>query len=100
MENGAGPGRFVAVALPRSAEPGVSLLAVVKPGAAYVPIDPDCPAQRISYIFGDAAPKLLVTRTQLADRPATPGLPAVLLPADAIRRISSTSSAWRSASWA
>ncbi|MFF9707088.1 amino acid adenylation domain-containing protein, partial [Streptomyces griseofuscus] len=58
---GAGPERFVAVALPRSAELVVALLAVLKTGAAYVPIDPDYPADRIAYILADADPMCVIT---------------------------------------
>ncbi|NUS89914.1 MAG: amino acid adenylation domain-containing protein, partial [Streptomyces sp.] len=60
---GAGPERLVAVALPRSADLLVALLAVMKSGAAYVPVDPELPAQRISYMLQDADPLLLVTDT-------------------------------------
>ncbi|MFI0812147.1 non-ribosomal peptide synthase/polyketide synthase [Streptomyces echinatus] len=58
---GAGPERLVAVALPRSAELVVAILAVLKAGAAYVPIDPEYPAARIAYLLDDARPALLVT---------------------------------------
>ncbi|MEU5668515.1 AMP-binding protein, partial [Streptomyces longwoodensis] len=61
VEQGAGPERFVAVALPRSADLVVALLAVLKTGAAYVPIDPDYPADRIAYILEDARPMAVVT---------------------------------------
>ncbi|WP_148103084.1 condensation domain-containing protein, partial [Streptomyces griseofuscus] len=61
VEQGAGPERFVAVALPRSADLVAALLAVLKTGAAYVPIDPDYPADRIAYILEDAHPMAVVT---------------------------------------
>ncbi|MYR84016.1 AMP-binding protein, partial [Streptomyces sp. SID685] len=61
IEGGAGPERFVAVALPRSADLVISLLAVLKTGAAYVPIDPDYPTDRITYILGDADPMCVIT---------------------------------------
>ncbi|WP_256642687.1 condensation domain-containing protein, partial [Streptomyces murinus] len=61
VEQGAGPERFVAVAMPRSAELVVALLAVLKTGAAYVPIDPDYPADRIAYILDDARPMSVIT---------------------------------------
>ncbi|WP_051850806.1 non-ribosomal peptide synthetase [Streptomyces griseofuscus] len=60
---GAGPERFVAVALPRSAELVVALLAVLKTGAAYVPIDPDYPADRIAAILEDAHPMAVIGST-------------------------------------
>jgi amino acid adenylation domain-containing protein/non-ribosomal peptide synthase protein (TIGR01720 family) len=59
---GAGPERIVALALPRSVEIVVAQLAVLKTGAAYLPIDPDYPAERIAFMLGDAAPVVVVTR--------------------------------------
>ncbi|MBJ6999676.1 amino acid adenylation domain-containing protein [Streptomyces sp. CRPSP2-6A1] len=61
LEQGAGPERFVAVALPRSADLVVALLAVLKTGAAYVPIDPDYPTDRITHILDDAGPMAVIT---------------------------------------
>ncbi|MDE1376562.1 AMP-binding protein, partial [Bacillus licheniformis] len=54
INKGAKPETFVALALPRSAEMIVSMLAVLKAGAAYLPIDPDYPADRIEYMLNDA----------------------------------------------
>ncbi|MFD9323673.1 amino acid adenylation domain-containing protein [Streptomyces sp. NPDC060053] len=53
---GAGPGATVAVSVPRSTELIVSLLAVLKAGAAYLPLDPDYPAPRLAYMLDDASP--------------------------------------------
>ncbi|TDC90506.1 non-ribosomal peptide synthetase [Actinomadura sp. 7K507] len=58
IEQGAGPERFVALSLPRSADLVVAILAVLKSGAAYVPIDPDYPEDRIAYMVEDARPAL------------------------------------------
>ena len=55
---GAGPERLVAVAMPRSAEMVVAVLAVLKSGAAYLPVDPAYPAERIAFMLADAAPGL------------------------------------------
>ncbi|MEV4432052.1 amino acid adenylation domain-containing protein [Streptomyces sp. NPDC049585] len=78
---GAGPERIVAVALPRSVEWLVALLAVVKAGAAYLPVDPEYPAERIAYMLDDAAPLCVVTDTATRDRlPATAN---VLVPDEA-----------------
>lgn len=60
IENGVQPGDIVGVALSRSAELVAFLLAVAKTGAAYVPIDPSFPAERIRQMMDDASPKLLV----------------------------------------
>ncbi|MEV0249069.1 non-ribosomal peptide synthase/polyketide synthase [Nocardia sp. NPDC050712] len=53
---GAGPETLVAVALPRSTDLVVALLAVVKAGSGYLPIDPNYPADRIEYMLDDARP--------------------------------------------
>ncbi|WP_446048049.1 condensation domain-containing protein, partial [Streptomyces olivaceus] len=66
IESGAGPGRLVAVRLPRSQELVVVLLAVLKSGAAYVPVDPEYPAERIAYIFEDARASLVIDEEWLA----------------------------------
>ncbi|WP_019813088.1 non-ribosomal peptide synthetase, partial [Saccharomonospora saliphila] len=65
------PGDFVALALPRSADLVVAVLAVLKTGAAYVPLDPDHPAERLAHILTDARPRLLVTESAVAG--ALPG---------------------------
>ncbi|MFD4658683.1 amino acid adenylation domain-containing protein [Kitasatospora sp. NPDC058444] len=65
---GARPERLVGVCLPRSADLVVALLAVLKSGAAYLPLDPDLPAQRLSFMLADAEVPLLITRRSLADR--------------------------------
>ncbi|WP_433151782.1 amino acid adenylation domain-containing protein [Actinomadura nitritigenes] len=59
-EQGVGPEQFVALKLPRSADLVVAILAVLKAGAAYVPMDPDYPEDRIAYMVEDAAPVLTI----------------------------------------
>ncbi|MCW2942347.1 MAG: amino acid adenylation domain protein [Actinomycetia bacterium] len=61
VARGVGPEQFVALALPRSAGLVVAILAVLKAGAAYVPVDPDYPADRIAYILEDSQPVLTIT---------------------------------------
>ncbi|MFE4458186.1 amino acid adenylation domain-containing protein, partial [Nocardia tengchongensis] len=58
---GAGPESLVAVLLPRSADLVVALLAVIKTGAGYVPIDPSYPADRIAFVLSDAQPTSVIT---------------------------------------
>lgn len=64
---GIGPGRLVAVALPRTPELVAVLLGVLKAGAGYLPLDPGQPPERLGRIIGSAAPALTVTTTALAD---------------------------------
>ncbi|MGV4982299.1 non-ribosomal peptide synthetase [Streptomyces sp. NRAIS4] len=61
VAQGVGPESLVGICLERSADLVVALLAVLKAGGAYLPIDPDSPADRIAYIVQDAQPVLLVT---------------------------------------
>ena len=63
---GAGAERLVAIAMPRSAEMIVAALAVLKAGAAYVPVDPAYPEDRIAFMLADAAPVAVLTSTVLA----------------------------------
>ncbi|MEV8474422.1 amino acid adenylation domain-containing protein [Streptomyces sp. NPDC051173] len=62
VERGAGPGRTVALALPRSVDLVAGLLAVLKSGAAYVPLDPGYPVERLRAVIEDTRPPILVTR--------------------------------------
>ncbi|HEX8273037.1 MAG TPA: amino acid adenylation domain-containing protein [Longimicrobiaceae bacterium] len=62
---GAGPGKFVGVCLERSPELVVALLAVLKSGAAYVPLDPGHPAGRLSLVLRDTGAQALVTSLPL-----------------------------------
>jgi len=55
----------VGICLNRSWEMVATLLACLKAGAAYVPLDPSYPRKRLEYILGDAQVKLLVTETSL-----------------------------------
>ncbi|GAB3578829.1 hypothetical protein GCM10027445_46530 [Amycolatopsis endophytica] len=58
---GVRPGDLVAVALPRTAVVVSALLAIQKLGAAYLPVDPGYPRDRVEFMLADAAPALLVT---------------------------------------
>ncbi|WP_282796934.1 non-ribosomal peptide synthetase [Streptomyces sp. CC224B] len=64
---GTGPDDTVAVVLPRTPELVVALLAVLKAGAAYVPIDPGYPSTRLRHILDTAGPRLILTDTTAAD---------------------------------
>jgi enterobactin synthetase component F len=61
IQRGAGPERLIALALPPSATTVIAILAVLKAGAAYLPIDPGYPAERIRFMLDDAVPELVLT---------------------------------------
>ncbi|MEV6616710.1 amino acid adenylation domain-containing protein [Streptomyces sp. NPDC051051] len=77
-ERGAGPGRVVALALERGPRLLPALLAVLKTGAAHLPLDPGHPAERLRLVVEDAAPVALVTEHAHAHL-AGHTVPAVLL---------------------
>jgi len=64
----------VGVSIERGVEMIVALLAVLKAGGAFVPLDPGYPAERLGYMLGDAGIAHLVTHSTLAERFARPGL--------------------------
>jgi amino acid adenylation domain-containing protein len=65
VEEGVRVGDRVAVALPRSADLVVALAGVIRAGAAYVPIDPEYPADRVKHILADAEPRVVITDRHL-----------------------------------
>ncbi|RDI53338.1 non-ribosomal peptide synthetase [Nocardia mexicana] len=75
---GVGPGDFVALAVPRSLDLVVGVIAVLKTGAAYAPIDPGYPEQRLRAIVADVTPALIVTCTDV-------DLPEAISPAPVLR---------------
>nr|AEG64697.1 LpmC [Streptomyces viridochromogenes] len=81
IQRGAGAERFVAVALPRSADLVVALLAVWKAGAAYLPLDTEYPAERLAYMLQDAEPALVLTTAELNSDLPDLGIPSLLLDA-------------------
>ncbi|MEO8804846.1 MAG: amino acid adenylation domain-containing protein [Burkholderiaceae bacterium] len=81
---GAGPGNLVGLCIERSADMLVALLAIQKSGAAYVPLDPGFPADRLSYMLSDSAAAVLVTSGDAADGVELPaGLKVVDIAAQA-----------------
>jgi non-ribosomal peptide synthetase component F len=68
IDIGAGPDTLVAVCMDRSLEMVVALYAILKAGAAYVPIDPDYPPDRISFMLDDAKAPILLTQRRSAGR--------------------------------
>ena len=65
---GIGPEDLVALALPRSMEMVIALLGILKAGAAYLPLDPDYPAERLAYMLRDAQPACVLTSARIAER--------------------------------
>nr|QRW40790.1 hypothetical protein [bacterium] len=66
IARGAGPEDVVALLLPRSAQTVVALLAVLKAGAAYLPLDPSQPRDRLGFMLGDARPVCTLTPDDVA----------------------------------
>ncbi|MFJ5974381.1 amino acid adenylation domain-containing protein [Streptomyces sp. NPDC093060] len=78
--HGAGPESVVALMVPRSVDMVVAVLAVLKSGAAYLPLDSEYPADRIAYMLGDAAPALVLTTAGVEDRlPTMSGTTRIVL---------------------
>jgi amino acid adenylation domain-containing protein len=68
VAQGAGPEKLVAICMDRSAEMLTAMLAILKTGGAYLPLDPSFPEERIAYMLADAAPLAVITTEVLASR--------------------------------
>ncbi|MET0396001.1 MAG: amino acid adenylation domain-containing protein, partial [Longimicrobiaceae bacterium] len=80
---GAGPEVRVGICLERSAGMVVAVLAVLKAGAAYLPLDPAYPADRLAYMLADSGARVLVTQASLHGLLPAEGVQVVLVDADA-----------------
>ena len=79
---GAGLEMRVALCLERSPEMIAAILAILRVGAAYVPLDPDLPRERLGFLLADSGAAVLLTHSSLEMRlPEIPGLPRLLLDA-------------------
>jgi len=79
-ERGVGPDVLVGIALERSLEMIVSVLAILKAGGAYVPLDPQYPQDRLAYMLADSGTRLLLTDSALLPRlPLSEGIEAICL---------------------
>jgi amino acid adenylation domain-containing protein/non-ribosomal peptide synthase protein (TIGR01720 family) len=76
-ELGVGAELVVGLMLERSVEMVVSLLGVLKAGAAYLPLDPGYPEARLSYMLADAGVRVLLTEQRLLERMGEPGCQVV-----------------------
>lgn len=78
IAQGAGPEVLIGVALERSLDMLVALLAVLKSGAAYVPLDIDYPSERLAFMIEDSGLAQMISRSHLSERlPLPAGLPLV-----------------------
>ena len=76
--HGVGPGACVALLFSRCPEAVLAIAAVLKTGAAYLPIDPALPPARVEFMLADASPVAAIAAAGLADRLARYGLPVVI----------------------
>ncbi|MFM0624888.1 amino acid adenylation domain-containing protein [Paraburkholderia xenovorans] len=95
IEAGARADMGVALCVERSFDMVVALIGVLKAGAAYLPIDPDYPADRIAYLLDDAKPAVVLTQPHLLERiaAAVDSTRAKVLTVDALRGADFTLSA-------
>ena len=96
---GAGPEQVVAVAVQRSAVMVAAVLAVAKTGAAYLPVDPGYPAERIAFMLADARPALVVTTAAVAGGCRRAGRLRVLADDPAVSRGGGVRGGARAAGW-
>lgn len=64
-QHGAGPGQLVAIAVSRNLHMPIAMLAVAKSGAAYVPLDPSYPEERLAFMLEDTQALILLTEAEL-----------------------------------
>ena len=67
-EQGVGPEHIVAVLMERSLEMVIALYAIIKAGGAYIPLDPDLPHQRLSFILNETKAKIILTQQRLREK--------------------------------
>jgi amino acid adenylation domain-containing protein len=82
VEHGAGPERVVALTMPRCLDTFVGMVAVLKAGAAYLPVDPEYPDERVAYMLNHTRPALALTHAARQGGLPT-GTPALVLDTDA-----------------
>ncbi|MEU2315689.1 amino acid adenylation domain-containing protein [Streptomyces albidoflavus] len=93
IADGAGHGDIVAMVLPRSVDYVVTALAIVKTGAAYLPVDTSHPVERINQVLVDAGVTHVVTVRELTDSVLVPARQLVLDAPDAVARLAAATPA-------
>nr|QEO74614.1 condensation domain-containing protein [uncultured bacterium] len=83
-ELGVGPEVVVGLCMDRSVEMVVGLLGILKAGGAYLPLDPEYPQQRLSFMLDDAAVNVVITQEHLRDKVETSAVRTVSLDRDPI----------------
>ncbi len=78
-ERGVGPGSTVGVLLDRTLRLPVALLGVLEAGAAYLPLDPDYPADRLALMLDDSGAELLLTERAVSERRPRTGAEVLIL---------------------
>ncbi len=78
IQSGAGPEKKILIMLEQNANLIAVILGVLKSGAAYIPVDPDYPEERINYIIKDSEPEIIITSELHAHR-ISPGKAALIL---------------------
>jgi amino acid adenylation domain-containing protein len=73
---------LVGICIDRSLDMAVGILGILKSGAAYLPLDPDYPAERLAWLLNDSGVSLVVTKTNLATRLSDSKASMILLDAD------------------
>jgi amino acid adenylation domain-containing protein len=79
LEAGVGAGSLVGVLVDRSLEMVAGLLGIWKAGGVFIPLDPATPADRVAFIFEDAAPPFALTHERFFDRFSAAGAQVLLL---------------------
>ncbi|HSU14717.1 non-ribosomal peptide synthase/polyketide synthase [Longimicrobium sp.] len=80
---GVGPESLVGLCVERSLETVIGILAILKAGGGYLPLDPAYPADRLAYMLDDSGAEIVVTTAELAERIPAEGRRLVRLDADA-----------------
>ncbi|MFG2987563.1 AMP-binding protein, partial [Streptomyces sp. NPDC048258] len=86
LAQGVGAGSRVGVCLPRGVEPVVALLAVLKAGAAAVPLDPEYPVDRLEFMVADAGLSAVLVDASTTEVMRRAGAPGLLTVTDALDR--------------